>query len=761
MGGEWTICLNGDEDLVHCEADSIVDLYYLFMGLTLIWGNTAAESPPVTPSITLILSIFAAFLMIEQRGHSLVAILANGNQVNIKVTLGGVEIQPKRSRVKVGSDETQQKTSADRRSFPPEKSEETAPPTPWVCHTCGKNNLATKKRCGSCQSWRGGTRKNITGKTKKTRESAKAKAPPPVQEEELLPLKSEKDEEQEEDADVSMGARLPKRKRKNLYSSLSPAVIQATAKAKAKAFASASPSPQLASKFHGKRKHSHDRRQDHIPDPTAIAIDTAARKGGTVPDEFIGQDGNLFYCRICLGVGEVVCCDGCPHVFHLSCLPTGPSKRSLENDDDPWFCHECVQNGKSTPSKKRRKTKERCSECQRKETKAHPCMPCAGRDCDEYFHIVCPGPDGEEVETGRVSRRLLCTSCKALRDSDRSNFEYDQDKLEQLQGDQGRLLRSRGHGGRGSRGGRGGRGGRSLRRMSSTEERMRRFKESDDQGLRAIRGRKRAYSSGYQSPYVELDEDDDDVGPELLAYVEQPLSPTPGFFFVLLHNRSHIERSLNRKNPTFRSMPRGCVKNEKVAEEGAAIWVGMSQKDQKEWVDVSMKDFEQRCVAWGEKEVIEAMIKTMSDGEKEAQGVTVPSEALPLPPEDDDNLAITRARVNQYSKAKAVPVKGSASSASNPILLELLNDARFRPLPLVSTTRAKEDLAHGAENKNMRIAVQQLNVQGPIETGLGDDCMGCTRGWSHYCSVMKVSRRHLTIPYLIFHLLMLNLIFTH
>ncbi|KAL7542489.1 hypothetical protein ACHAXR_011817, partial [Thalassiosira sp. AJA248-18] len=687
----------------------------------------------------------------QKRGRVLVAVLANGKRFTVKIKLG--------------------KREEELEPIVPQESE-----APWVCHTCSKHNLPTKKRCGSCQSWRGGTRKNITG-TKKSKTPPKAtvtpkvkatlkEEPPPIEEAPPKVEKTSDDQEEEAEADISMGARLPKRKRTNLYSSLSPAVISATAKARAEAFAAAPPSPQLASKVtlvaaksvasksitsksiasrSNRIKQSYDKKAEGYPHPAAIAAENAASvSGGVVPDEFIGQDGNLFYCRICLGVGEVVCCDGCPHVFHQTCLPIGPSKTSLENDDDPWFCHECVENDKSgklgSPSKRRRKIKERCSECRRKETKANPCVSCSGRNCDQYFHIVCPSRGDEDAVVRTSSQRFLCTSCKAaLANSDKngSHFEYDQHKLEDIQGARGRRLspggRGRGRGGRGR--GRGGRGARGLRRMSSTEERMKRFKDSDEQGIINIRGRKRVYSSGFQSPYIENDDDDDGVGPELLAYVEQPFSSTPAFFFFLLHNRGVIEKSLFRKSPLFRGMPKGTARNEKVAEAGAAIWTGMTPKERKEWVVVSMKDFEQRVVAWKEKEVIEAMMKTMDDENQDTQGEEGEGEAPSIPPEDEIHIANSRARLNQYSKVKSQPVKVSASARGNPILLELLNDARFRPLPLVNTTRAKEDLVHGSEK--VKVAVQQFTVQGPIETSLGDDCMGCTRGWSHFCSVLK------------------------
>ena len=468
------------------------------------------------------------------------------------------------------------------------------------------------------------------------------------------------------------------------------------------------------------------------PPPAIVAEKSAAVTSRAVPNEFIGHDGNLFYCLICLGVGEVVCCDGCPSVFHPRCLPAGPSKTSLEDVDNPWFCHECWGNGKTikplNPTKKRRKVKERCSECGCKETKVHPCVPCPSKNCANFFHPVCPTEDGDDAVIDDSPQRLLCTSCKAVgSDKNGSYLGYGQRKLRQVHGAQRGLLST----GRGR--GRGGRGGKVSRRMSSSEERKNRSKELKDAGkygVNTLHGRNNSYSSGFQSPYVETDEDDDEVGPHSLAYVEKPLSSTPSFFFFLLHNRSVIEKSLSRTSPFFRGMARGVTKNEKVAQEGAVIWIGLSQQERSEWMNVSMKDFEQRVVAWKEKEEIEAMIEPM-DASK--QWDIIPKKESNLSPESDKQIASSFARLNQFNKVKSRPVKVSAGKNSNHILLELLDDARFRPLPLVDTTRTKEDLAQ----RKVRVAVPQFTAQGPVETSLGDECMGCTRGWSHFCSVMK------------------------
>ena len=570
----------------------------------------------------------------------------------------------------------------------------------WMCHNCGHTNHTSKKRCTGCQSWRGGKREydgkngGFKDKTITFLEDDEHKYPPAG----AIPSTTAMDDDKDENGDIAMGARLPKRNRTNLYSSLSPAAIQATVTAKAVAYAANPPSPQLARS--NKRKGPNDDMYGYVR-PSEIAAKTA------IPDEFIGHDGNLFNCRKCFGVGEVVCCDGCPNVFHPKCLPAGPSRASQENDDNPWFCHECWENGgqnggpTSPTTKKPRKTKERCSECFRKETKAYPCVPCPTRNCENYFHHLCPTDDSSVINDSRS----VCTTCKAT-----GGYGLSRQLMPSSRGK-----------------GRGGRGGMVSRRTSSSEERLNRLNLA---GSNTIRGEKNSYSSGFQAPYVELD--GDDVGPESLAYIEKPIQSTPAFFFFLLHNRTIIEKSLSRKSSVFRSMAAGLARNQKVAEEGAVSWMELSAKERSQWVNEAMKDFEQRIIAWKEKEAIEAMIESMDKDDAEAlRGIVSKKETLS---ESDACIASTYARMNHLHKVKSQPVKSAVSGNSfNPILLELLNDARFRPLPLVDMTRTDEDLAE----KKPKVAVQQLSSQGPIKTSLGDDCLGCTRGWSHFCHVLK------------------------
>ena len=129
-------------------------------------------------------------------------------------------------------------------------------------------------------------------------------------------------------------------------------------------------------------------------------------------------------------------------------------------------------------------------------------------------------------------------------------------------------------------------------------------------------------------------------------------------------------------------------------------------------------------------------MKTGEDGDEETQEEEESDEESHLLPEDEAHIASSQARINNLIKVTTKPAKASGKYSGHQILIELLNDSRFRPLPLVDSTRAKEDLIQ-SKDAHKELAVEQFITQGPIETSLGDDCMGCTRGWSHYCSVLK------------------------
>merc|ERR1712238_599478 len=70
----------------------------------------------------------------------------------------------------------------------------------------------------------------------------------------------------------------------------------------------------------------------------------------------VGNDGNFHYCKICGDTGEVVCCDGCPQVYHPQCLPEDSESFAaldVQEDDDPWYCPGCVAVKKRQGKKKK------------------------------------------------------------------------------------------------------------------------------------------------------------------------------------------------------------------------------------------------------------------------------------------------------------------------------------------------------------------------------------------------------------------------
>ena len=59
--------------------------------------------------------------------------------------------------------------------------------------------------------------------------------------------------------------------------------------------------------------------------------------GPQVPQE------NYDYCDACGGHGELLCCDGCPNVFHGACLDPPIDTNNLP--DDQWYCPRCEMSG--------------------------------------------------------------------------------------------------------------------------------------------------------------------------------------------------------------------------------------------------------------------------------------------------------------------------------------------------------------------------------------------------------------------------------
>jgi hypothetical protein len=98
-----------------------------------------------------------------------------------------------------------------------------------------------------------------------------------------------------------------------------------------------------------------------VPDARAASEDavvgreTNANVGDQALDG-VGQE-NDDYCEACGDPGELLCCDGCPNVFHGACLDPPIDADNLA--DDQWYCPRCEVNG--APNKRSEKSITRCS----------------------------------------------------------------------------------------------------------------------------------------------------------------------------------------------------------------------------------------------------------------------------------------------------------------------------------------------------------------------------------------------------------------
>ena len=127
------------------------------------------------------------------------------------------------------------------------------------------------------------------------------------------------------------------------------------------------------------------------------------------------KDHNLFHCHVCSKFGDVVCCDNCPHVYHKQCIPEEePSRVSLDNDEDPWFCPSCHPD-----STERSRLCFVCGlEIPKADSEKLPtCTGCGGWVHSECILEMTPDDDdGKERNNDAATRPpLICDKCQEAR----------------------------------------------------------------------------------------------------------------------------------------------------------------------------------------------------------------------------------------------------------------------------------------------------------------------------------------------------------
>ena len=65
--------------------------------------------------------------------------------------------------------------------------------------------------------------------------------------------------------------------------------------------------------------------------------------------DVVGDDGNQYRCCVCGQPGEIICCDGCPRVFHAACFSAYVRHRTgLVFDPDAVLPIDVTEEGGST-----------------------------------------------------------------------------------------------------------------------------------------------------------------------------------------------------------------------------------------------------------------------------------------------------------------------------------------------------------------------------------------------------------------------------
>jgi hypothetical protein len=404
-----------------------------------------------------------------------------------------------------------------------------------------------------------------------------------------------------------------------------------------------------------KRRSARARAETNDSDTIRVNGDQRARQqqnlNGSCKDKrfvqnILGDDGNQYYCALCLDVGDVVCCDECPKVYHPLCIPEGcESRKSMDADEDPWFCPDCMASGKTRSTSGNKKGR-------------------SIRNVNQKLSIQSSFPFGNGQNGMPARQRDNGTSPRTMPQAKRGPSPNDRMKKPK----------------------------KIVEGEEVIEESNERYSPYESQLLRNERGIVRAVSP---------------------------------FYYYLLDNRIRLERQLGRKNRSFKRAQNGYDKNLMVAKEGLSWWKRASHHDRKRYLDHAMNEFEHNVTLWKEEETIKEMYQLVDEP------IEFPNEDSFADYSPDDEKYWKKKMRNLISCSKIECNRSKPQQ--NTILMELLQDTRFHPLPMIKPNR-EPSIVENPDYSGM--VVPHFNVQGPIATCVGDQCIGCTRGWNHHCPIL-------------------------
>ena len=416
------------------------------------------------------------------------------------------------------------------------------------------------------------------------------------------------------------------------------------------------------------------------PDSDDIGSEASVDKSETVPQQekkpgritrstVLGDDGNKFFCQICTQTGNIVCCDGCPNVYHSVCLPDGKSKRALELDEDPWYCPDCLERQKEKIDKKQTSVIGRGRLFLPTRSKTKKESPVA------ISNVIVSG----KRKRTPAAWATMITGNRVVKPSLAP-------------------------------------GAKNLKATVEDEEDCHAKNKESGEKQKGSKKKKETKKKRKQKPVSRI----------RIATSTPPIKPTPPFFLFLQDNLSEIVGKRLRKNYLFQALPEGYSRNKIIAREGAILWSRLSDDDKHHYRKEAALDFEDQLKVWRRRG------RSASEGPTQNQ-----NDASLLDEHADqdvnDEYHKVKKRVSQHFEVTTKSLN-KRDGGANKILLEILQDHRFHPIPMLHPKRDREAFGFTDYSK---VTVPCFEVQCPLSTSIGDDCLGCVRGWCHFCPVLK------------------------
>lgn len=419
--------------------------------------------------------------------------------------------------------------------------------------------------------------------------------------------------------------------------SLSTDQVDGTAETRNKSTRNGSSAPH-----YDKEGASQPRNENHL--------DGSPSKDGKFVQNILGDDGNQYYCDLCLDVGDVVCCDGCPKVYHPRCIPIGcESRKSMDAEEDPWYCPHCMDSGRirSTSGKKKGRASSRSAVLDRSKASHSP-----------QLHGV---ENQSEVVNG------------------------------------------------------------SSQKLSPVEK-----LKPERSGVDDVDAKQQSIAFGDEEIVQDCTEEYSPYESQLSRTETGIVRAVQPFFYYLWDNRIRIERQLGRKNRLFKRALKGYERNLMLAKEGLYWWNKASGQERRRYLEYSMKEFEETVISWKEEEIIKEMYELADKPVEIQQEAFVGSD---ISPDDEKYWKKKSKSLISWSRIEC----NRSKPQQNTILMELLQDTRFHPLPMMTPNREPSNFENPDYSK---MVVPHFSVQGPVATCVGDQCIGCTRGWNHFCPIL-------------------------